>query len=273
MIGRALRRAYWQALGWARVTVHRHRAWLPVPARRMREGVGRGLRFDPGPSNPDYATGRNELPVQLALAEHLGAGDVFYDVGANVGFFTVIAARLVGEAGHVYAFEPVAGNAALIRRNAALNRFRNVTVVERAVSEHSGPGQLRLAHYSGGAALATVPPPPDAAGIVAVTLTSLDDAIRHEGRRQPSLVKVDVEGAEAEVLRGMTWTLQHVRPLVVCEIDDERVESFDRKRMACEELLRAAGYETTRLEASYPHIRWLVGHVLGVPCGRARSGG
>ena len=70
-------------------------------------GVGAGLRIDPSTSNPDYATGANELPVQQALAQYLSPGAVFYDVGANIGFLTIIGARLVEPHGRVYAFEPV----------------------------------------------------------------------------------------------------------------------------------------------------------------------
>lgn len=265
MAKQRLRWIYWAGVGWGGRVMRRLRASLGIRPRRMTAGIGQGLRFDPGASNPDYASGTNELPVQRALAQHLRAGDVFYDVGANVGFFTVLAARLVTESGHVYAFEPVPRNAALIRRNVRLNGLTNVTVVEQAVARASGSGELRLARYAGGAALATVAPPPDTAGVITVTLTSLDDVIRRAGYRAPRLVKIDVEGAEAEVLDGMSWTMREIRPLIVCEIDDEQPAAFRHKRVACEAILRAAGYRTTVLEDSYPDIRWLVGHVLATP--------
>ena len=129
-------------------------------------GPGRGLHFDPGPSNADYASGDNELPVQQALVDHLRPGAVFYDVGANVGFLTVLGARLVGPHGAVYAFEPVASNALYVHRNAEANRFAQVQVLEKAVSNRNGRGDLNLAKYSGGAALASVEAPPDAAEIL-----------------------------------------------------------------------------------------------------------
>ena len=89
-------------------------------------GVASGLKFNSGPASAAYALGRNERPVQEALATYLQPGDVFYDVGANVGFFTIVGAKLVGTAGRVYAFEPVAANAGQVHHNAAINGFEHV---------------------------------------------------------------------------------------------------------------------------------------------------
>ena len=74
----------------------------------MSSGVAAGSRFCAGPSNPEYGSGSNELPVQEAIKNLLRPGEVFYDIGANVGFFTIIAGRLVGPTGSIVAFEPVA---------------------------------------------------------------------------------------------------------------------------------------------------------------------
>lgn len=228
----------------------------------MTTGPGAGLRFVPGPSNPAYATGGNELPVQEAVARHLKPGSVFYDIGANVGFFTAIAARLVGGGGLVYAFEPVPENARWIRLNAGLNRLGNVRIVRKAVSESSGSAQLWLAAYSGGSALASAAKPPDAGKTLAVETVCIDDVVFSEWRAVPSVVKIDVEGAELNVLRGMSRTLREVRPVVVYEIDDEHHAAFDQKRRACEDFLAGFGYRVEALPPSYPDIQWLVGHFI-----------
>jgi FkbM family methyltransferase len=233
---------------------------------RMSVGVGSGLRFDPGSSNCLYASGNNELPVQQALASCLERDAVFYDIGANVGFFTVIAARLVGPGGSVYAFEPVPENAAYIQLNVDLNRFRNVTVVRKAVSSSPGQGQLWLAEYAGGGALTTAAVPPDATQLIDVDLVSIDDLVFQQKWRPPAVVKIDVEGAEIEVLQGMLRTLREIRPVVLYEIDDEWLAGFQRKYQACESLLTELGYRVTRLIDSYPGIRWIVGHAIASPC-------
>lgn len=231
----------------------------------LTEGVGAGLRLDPGASNPAYATGANELPVQQALALHLQAGGVFYDVGANIGFLSLIGARLVGSAGRVYAFEPVPANAELVRRNAALNGFSQVEVVEKALGRRSGQAELALAAYSGGAVLAEVGTPPDRAGMMTVALASIDDLVDVAGLAPPALVKIDVEGAELEVLMGMERTLATHRPVLLCEIDDAEPAGLQRKQAAVQAWLLSRHYHCSELPPSYPGMRWCVSHLLALP--------
>ena len=108
----------------------------------------------------------------------LNSGDVFYDIGANVGFFTVIGARLVGPGGPVYAFEPVPENAAYVRLNARMNHFQNVVSDRRRQSRLlQVKVELSLAAYSGGAALTTAAKPPDQPESIDVELVSVDDLV------------------------------------------------------------------------------------------------
>src|SRR5690606_6092375 len=120
---------------------------------RIQSGAGRGLRFRLS-HNPDYITGTNEPSVQKALTRHLRLGNVVYDVGANIGFFTVLAAQAVGSAGYVYAFEPVTANIALVRENAALNGFEHVEAFELAIGNQTSSAELHLASWLGGSSLA-----------------------------------------------------------------------------------------------------------------------
>lgn len=226
-------------------------------------GVARGLRFNNGRSNPEYALGSNELPVQEAIEEHLQEGDVFYDIGTNVGFFTVIAARKVGRGGRVYAFEPLPANAEAIRHNLALNGFQNTTLFERAVAERSGTGELLVADYSGGSALSTANvPPPDMTGTLAVELVSIDELLESGGIEPPTLVKIDVEGAELGVFRGMVETLERHRPDIIYEIDDGHLDEFERKAAECRTFLEAHNYTVRPLQTAYTDIQWHVGHFV-----------
>jgi len=236
-------------------------------------GPGAGLRFSPGPSTERYGSGSNELPVQEALASLLFPGAVLYDVGANVGFLTMIGARLVGATGLVYAFEPVRTNTAVLRRNLRLNGFHNVVVIEKAVSSVPGREQLILALDSGGAAISVAERPPDAAGVMEVEVTSIDEMIRGGGARPPTVVKIDVEGAEIQVLRGMEKTLELHRPAVVYEIDGPDEKHVDAKADLCRAFLEARGYRVSRLPDSYPDNRWRVRHYLARREGEAQIQG
>ena len=85
-----------------------------------------------------YWLGVYEMPVQKCLARELGPGDVFYDIGANAGFFSLLGSKCVGEKGHVFAFEPLPENIGAVRSQVQVNNLTNCTVVEAAVSDSVG---------------------------------------------------------------------------------------------------------------------------------------
>lgn len=237
-----------------------------IPPPKITKGHAAGLRCDPGASNPQYRTGENEPFVQQAFADHLDSGGILFDIGANVGFFSVLGARLVGERGKVFSFEPLHANARVIARNARLNRLKNITIVEKAVAESSGRQPLLVTEYAGGAVLASGDHrSPDVIRTEWVETVSVDDLIFSAGFPAPSFVKIDVEGAEAKVLEGMRRTLRELRPTVLFEIDDIDSDAFWRKQKACEALLAEFRYGVESLEDSYPSSKWIVRHTLATP--------
>src|SRR5687767_10821855 len=132
-------------------------------------GPGVGLVLDLAGASADYETGLNELAVQQAVVDSLRPGDVFVDVGANIGFFSLLAARAVGPDGRVIAIEAVSELAAAVRANAALNGFTQIEVVEAAASDAAGEVELMLAQHPGGATISTSDTPPDLIGRRTVT--------------------------------------------------------------------------------------------------------
>jgi FkbM family methyltransferase len=248
----------------------------PARAGVIAEGPARGLRFNPGPGDARYATGAIEQPVQAALAERLRPGDTLLDVGANVGFLAVVGAALVGATGRVIAFEPVPANARQIRRNKRLNRLRQLEVVETAVGDRTGQAVLVLARHAGGAALADVERPPDACGELTVPIVRLDDWLASRPGLWPALVKIDVEGAELQVLRGLAATLVagpgttppptgRTRPALLIEVDDATADGASRKAEACAGFCAERGYHVRRLPDSCPDLEWQVIHLLATP--------
>lgn len=226
-------------------------------------GEAAGLRLVSRGADPTFARGTYEPPIQRVVVSNLIRGDVFFDVGANIGFFSLIAARCVGNEGQVYAFEPVPTNAAALVQSAQLNGFDTIRVFPEAVAATSGRAQLLLARHIGGAALASAATPPDVSGHLEVDVTSLDDALVQRRVRPPNLVKVDVEGAEIDVFRGMKETLRVHRPKIVYEVDDATRDGLDRKTRQLAELLTSAGYVLTPLPPSYATQDWHVHHVFG----------
>jgi FkbM family methyltransferase len=225
-------------------------------------GPGKGLRFDAGPHTHRFASGQYEFPVQEALAALVKRGDVCYDIGANLGFFSVLLGRLAGPTGSIYAFEPVPRNASTIERNARLNRMDNITVMRIAVSSGDGQEELLLAHHVGGAVLKSAGAPPDLAGSLIVETASLDMLLERQQIKPPNIAKIDIEGAEMEALQGMERILRAWTPAIILELDDETSAGCERKTTLCRSYLHDLGFRTKLLRNSYPDGQWFVRHVL-----------
>jgi FkbM family methyltransferase len=164
------------------------------------------------------ASGNLETSVQEALVRHLPSGGVMYDIGANLGFFAMLGARLVGAEGRVYAFEPAPDNAEAIARNAELNLLENIVVVPRAVSSRAGTARLLIVDDQSWSRLEEYGEHPATERVIDVETVTIDELVGSGELPPPALVKIDVEGAELAVLAGMRATIDRHRPAIVCEL-------------------------------------------------------
>ncbi len=183
----------------------------------------------------------------------LPRGGTFVDVGANVGWHTLPAARHIGREGRVYAFEPIPSNAASLRRNIELNGLPNVIVETRALSDRPGPRAMAMeSPHSSNASMA--PPGPDSP-CFEVECVRFDDYVRSRGIGRIDLIKLDIEGAETAALRGMTGLLDRDdAPAILCELNPTMLDIMGS---SCEELLTlmgGLGYRPHRL-APGPALR------------------
>ncbi len=182
-------------------------------------GVGAGLRFNTVGSAVSFVMGTHDPVTQVALKSLLQPGMTFYDVGANVGFFSVIAARLVGAGGRVVAFEPLPVNARAIRHNAQLNGFTHIDAREQALGGSDGEASFMLSAEPTWGKLTSVGKAPDQhTGETVVAVRRLDGLIEQEGLPPPDVMKIDVEGAELEMLAGAERTLRARRPVILMEL-------------------------------------------------------
>jgi len=196
---------------------------------RVVSGVARGRRLALNLSREKaYWLGSYERPVQRLFRARLRRGDVVYDLGAHIGFFSICAASL---GARVVAVEPDGDNAARLRRNAELNAF-DITVVEAAAWNETGTVRL----VGGQSAKEHSATPGE--GVASI---SLDDLVEDHG--VPALIKLDVEGAESRVLEGGRRTLAEASPSFVCELHG------DDQRRRVPELL--PGYRIVELDSPY----------------------
>lgn len=235
--------------GWIHRLSH---SLLPSEERlwaRIEAGPAEGLWFELNPrTGQHYLRGEAEAEVQNVLAERLHPGMIFYDLGANIGLLSILAARAVGPAGRVFSFEPDAEGADRLRRNVRRNDFANVTVIEAGVWSASGLRTFVAAdqsspdhgtgHFMAGTGEPGTP----------VRCVALDDFIRDAP--PPNAMKCDVEGAEVEVFRGAGKLLQTHRPWILCEMHS------DANERAFRELLQRFAYTFQRVDD---------GHLLALP--------
>jgi FkbM family methyltransferase len=191
---------------------------------RVREGPAKGLIFELTPRWEHAAwEGNYELPVQELFIKFLAPGAVLFDIGANYGFFSLLAARLGAD---VYAFEPDKGNAEVLARHADMNHLLDrIHIIPSAVFSYSGevalePPTGRHAHGNAHTGVRDSL----SGNTLQVPCVRLDDFI--DGNPNPSLIKMDVEGAESEVLRGADRLFRMKRPRLLCEVHDESNAAF-----------------------------------------------
>jgi FkbM family methyltransferase len=179
----------------------------------VRAGHGRGIRLPLDPTQEKYYwAGQHDVPVQDALTRVLKPGAVFWDIGAHVGFFTILASRLVGSIGRVHAFEPMPLNLKRLGKSAELNGTDNVTVHGIAVGGTNGSAQL-YGHRAN--AMWTLVAERANTDGVTVRCRTIDSLASELG--DPEVIKVDVEGAELDLLRGGLATIQLAKPTLVVE--------------------------------------------------------
>jgi FkbM family methyltransferase len=199
-----------------RIVPRNTRTWAQV---ENGPAAGIWLRLNPR-TGLDTLRGAGEPEVQDALRRYARPGMTVYDLGANIGFFSLLAARLVGEHGRVIAFEADPEIAARLREHVDRNRFRCMTVVEKAVwSEASKVFFERVDPTTSpdrglGHVVNTA-----SANTIEIEAVTLDDFARTSPA--PDFIKCDVEGAEVEVFRGAQRLLAEKRPGILCEIHSE----------------------------------------------------
>jgi FkbM family methyltransferase len=217
---------------------------------KIEAGPGKGIWIELNPrTGQHYLRGQGEALIQSILVERLRPGMVFYDLGANIGLFSLLAARLVGPAGQVISFEPDPSTAARLGRNIARNGYQNATVIQAGVWSTTGRRMFEVAdasspdHGLGKFASAEA----EGKNIV-VDCFALDDFVKKVAA--PDAIKCDVEGAEVEVLRGAKKVLLGYRPWIVCELHSEA------NGVAVGDILNQFGYRLESVDAS---------HVLALP--------
>lgn len=206
------------------------------------------------------------LDVELALLRRLlKPGDTFVDAGANVGVYSLAAAAAVGPTGRVIACEPAPGTMQLLRQSVALNEAHWVELHQTALSDHHGTAEFVT--FEPGSALSSFAPKRRTAGnSITVPVISLDELVA--GRTDDvALVKIDVEGAELQVVRGAEQLFSTHKPPIIVELEPEHLRRQGADVEEFTAFFTRLGYRAYRITDKGD-----VGHQIPLPWSRPGTG-
>lgn len=206
---------------------------------RVLSGPLRGRKWIAGASTNSCWFGLYEMKKQSAFRSLLRPGDVVYDLGANVGFYSLLASVLVGPKGQVFSFEPLPRNLELLRKHIGENNITNCVIVASAVSDREGTANFEGQCDSHMTKLS-------ATGNITVKLTSLDDLLASGEILPPNVIKCDIEGAEFDALSGARDMLGRYHPNILLATHGSTVHKL------CCNFLIALGYSVRSLEKTVP---------------------
>lgn len=172
------------------------------------------LNLHEHPMMVQMAMGTYEPAKRAMIRRHLRPGMTFIDAGANMGYFTLQAARLVGNTGRVISIEPAPQNFSVLQRSIERNRFTNTQALPIALSDRDGVAKLQILGRSTEHTLAPLPPEFALPGIMVQTMT-LDSVVAQQQMNRVDMLKIDVQALELEVLRGAVETLRSNPQLIV----------------------------------------------------------
>ena len=201
-----------------------------------------GKKWIVGSGNHGCWLGTYEYRHRQLIEQLVPEGGTFFDIGAHVGFYTLLASILVGENGKVVAFEPLPRNIYFLKEHVRLNRLANVSIIEAAVSDSTGYATfsegpdnfIDFTEFSNGSdhSMAHFSP----IGNLTVKTVSLDELHLQGEVPPPNFLKIDVEGADALVLKGAKKVLATFHPTIFLSIHGER------NRRDCFSLLQGMDY-------------------------------
>ncbi|HEY42267.1 MAG TPA: FkbM family methyltransferase [Dehalococcoidia bacterium] len=160
--------------------------------------------------------GLREAYILETIKKELSEGDFVIDIGANIGYYALLEAKIVGARGRVYAIEPVPESADLLRKNIELNGYSNIEVYQIAIGDKKESAPIHIARQRNISSMRQISSHAES-GILSqdvnVDVLTLDDFLKD--RPHPQMIRMDVEGYECRIINGMEKTLGENTPLTL----------------------------------------------------------
>ena len=191
----------------------------------------RGIRWCFRAANSGQAFGKYENDIEADFVKLATSSSVFWDVGANVGWFSLLASKL-SVTTKIFAFEPDPSNLEYLKKHKALNDFQSITIIEKALGAIVGDAHFNASHQQGRLS---------DDGDLLVMITTADDVIKTNEAFAPDVIKLDIEGGEVDFLEGAETLLRKYQPRFLLSAHGYQ------KRDQCKEKLTQYGYSIKEL--------------------------
>jgi len=215
--------------------------WATLGKGVLRKINGMKVRFPVKLSR--YYDADYELENYNFLKEQVKPGMHIVDVGAHLGLFSSVCSQLAGSEGKIVCFEPTPGTFELLQQTLGLNDCSNVTAVKAAVSDKDGMATFYVSEIAGCNSNSLIKNKlggePQAYDVKLVTL----DSITNNYSLKPSLVKIDAEGAELDVLKGGVTTFKKYKPILILGLHPAFIKAKNDSLASIWDLLMDCGYE------------------------------
>ena len=205
------------------------------------QGTLKGHKWIVGSSVHGCWAGIYEPSIRGVFERLVKPHSVVFDIGAHVGFYTLLASVLVGSEGKVVAFEPLPQNLSYLKEHITINGINNVTVIDAAVANYCGETFFQIAPDSSMGRINT------SEGDIKITVCTLDHMISSHQITTPDLIKMDIEGAEMLALEGANALLSEARPTILLSTHGDDI------RERCCDYLVSLGYQLRPIGAESLH--------------------
>ena len=227
-------------------------AGLTPPERYAVVRLDKGFSMKLDLADPEqlkvYFYGHYHERYEADLVQRLLSGDdVFWDVGANVGYFTLVAATALANRGQIVAFEPGKNAYARLTENISLNSYQNIQTFPVAVTDQEGEAVLHLLGDIADSSASLYQAGDTQAGQEVCRTVALDHFLDSEGLRPPDLIKLDAEGAELAVLQGAAGLINNSPPLFLMEMEEKNLVAAGASKTAVAKFLTGWGYRAAHL--------------------------
>lgn len=216
-----------------------------------------------------YFFGITEPNLARWLERALRPGDTFIDVGAHVGYHTLLASQLVGNTGRVVAIEASPSTFFALQKNLALNQIQNVRAINIAASDHKGSVNIYRGpdHDLGSSTIYAEVQKKGSSLEAEVPMAPLVEILTPDELKQARIIKIDVEGAEEAVLRGLAPAINQCRKdlEVVLEVIPEYLSELNKKAEDVFRTLTESGFNSYGLEGEYRPEPFLSGERPAIP--------